>query len=1801
MVLIHPSIISSVATRLGRKWEDEEGRTMYEKGEDCLGSLRDLQRLMRRDHPVSRDVLVQLGRWDIVRTDLVPIICRYRRDSSLLLNAAPPPHSPTFPTSPPPHPFPSASPTSPPHHPSVKLLVFLTMPSPPPPPDLDAAGRQQQQKLRLEHHNCQRRFKSALLHGTGAVTSGLIPRNGGAGAGGGGGGGSGYVGSGESDAIAIVLQLLVDPLTNIQSGRGSSDDWRLVQMIVTLVRNLLAIPDPPPDVSSASAWAHLCFLQDDLIRSLFRSGFPDILLFLVACLDAPETAPALRHDNLLFLEILNLLFRELPPKDAAVAAFRAVGEADAEADAREDREAAERLAEARRREKERAARKALAQKITQRHSRFGGLYVVRNASLAHLSPRLSTTPSSAKASREQSVARQSPRLCTTPSSAKSNGDSNPGLTPNLLCSHTYAHALAPSSQDKSRTVSSTPFSPPVHHAIFSQVRRGPVRRVMGGTGMGGMGMGMGMGIGGIGMGGTGIGMGLDAGLNGDGGGGNGGDARKPDADVDAALGLVGGARANRRSSRWTARRLGVFADRLLASGCYNVRMKTVRHDVAAWRCSWRRAHGDVLMETVRRDVAAWRAGLEASDTLAFFLVASFFTAFQREMHGLRGWGGVAGGKEGVAGGKAGGAGEEAGAKDTEAGERGGGEGGGGGGGEEPGEGKEKQEEGERAGTEEASGRVEQRGVCGCGPIAATMDDDMFTLVSARWAEYAARANHERAALVAAGSLLKEMIHMLDAIIKSGENPTPTATGSAEPLHEVRPEVRWEVRREVRLARAMLLRLFYDDSSDGVVHVLQRVLKGFNPHTQPRCLLVDAVETTHVCLRLLEDLVRTEGALKVVRKSRQRKDKVGKAKEAKGKGKSVDVGAEGEQEGEQGNEQEKAQEGNQEGENAAAADADGAAGADGGSNAAAANVGGGVGDAAGDAAGGCDNNAAPDAAEKRGEGRQLGEKEGQEGGTEQREGNGGSSADAAAAAAGGGGTGTAIAAAAAGAAAAAADPGAEDDEDEEAAADGEGPEDSDPGSDLASDAGSDIGSDAEPGDGIEEAEAEEEGRGDLSGDFLGLNPYTLHPDKSPIFLPPSALSPHPPSLQVSTLHTFYKLLTNPDLRSSPLHAPLFLGLNPTHLLQAPNKPRPPLLPSARTPVSRSQPYTPFTSFSPTQTSAPPPCTRPSSPSSPPLMVLAADVALGELRSGGWVGGRAGGGHGEEGWEAVSGGKGRRRVGGGGGKGGEKGGRENVRSGGLRDALGDDEADVELPRGMWWAADVADAAAAAAGKRCGGCLMLRLARGERRGDSSRIFSGNIQEGESVEEWEAPDTTAGKSTTSSSPSSSPFTFEAPQKYFLLTPAPPFPIFLSVSLPSPSFSPCPCPPHLSLRVPALPIFLSVSLPSPSSSPCNCPPHLPLRVPALPSFLSVHSNSGKGRDTARATLESTSSFSPPCFPPLETTCFSTSPFTLMLGSKGRGRARAFSEDQERRIRELFESHKSRRDMPSLIAKALIAHDPSLLHSTRRKKPGKEGEPREGGEEREEGEEGEEGGEGEVEEGEGVGEEGAAGEKRGAPQSDPAAAVDADSIKADSIRALAGKAESSKDEENVLLSKRQRALAAAAKVRRGQRSDRRQKGGGAARGGEMLREQEAQEEEWATGSQAAGGDGAMNLEGDRGAIVVPNSTAIAAAPITGSVLIGGASIASAAVGVEERVELKEEAVREGVQAVLAAGEVELKEEAVREGVQAVLAAGNCLSRPAPSSVAFLSFSMPSPFPLLAFPLPWFLLTASVYPSFNVRF
>lgn len=50
-------------------------------------NLRHLQRFLRRDDPVQRDIFMQLGKWNSIRQDILPIINHYRHDFDLVLNA----------------------------------------------------------------------------------------------------------------------------------------------------------------------------------------------------------------------------------------------------------------------------------------------------------------------------------------------------------------------------------------------------------------------------------------------------------------------------------------------------------------------------------------------------------------------------------------------------------------------------------------------------------------------------------------------------------------------------------------------------------------------------------------------------------------------------------------------------------------------------------------------------------------------------------------------------------------------------------------------------------------------------------------------------------------------------------------------------------------------------------------------------------------------------------------------------------------------------------------------------------------------------------------------------------------------------------------------------------------------------------------------------------------------------------------------------------------------------------------------------------------------------------------------------------------------------------------------------------------------------------------------------------------------------------------------------------------------------------------------------------------------------------
>ncbi|KAG0582042.1 hypothetical protein KC19_3G029100 [Ceratodon purpureus] len=223
--------VTAVCTGLGSLREDlASGRDVYVKHADCLVNLKHLQRFLRRDDPQQRDIFMQLGKWNTIRQDVLPIIIHYRDDFDLVLNA-------------------------------VKVMVFLTMPIDPSSVDIP----QQLQYLR--------QFKAAVL---------------------------------EDDAIGVIVSHLQDPLEHMESGTLTDMDGKMFQLVLTLIRNLLAVDDPSsPFVRASVADSQALYIKDALIERLFNENVMDLLLALTQHVGGEQ--PFLRQDNLLILEILHYL------------------------------------------------------------------------------------------------------------------------------------------------------------------------------------------------------------------------------------------------------------------------------------------------------------------------------------------------------------------------------------------------------------------------------------------------------------------------------------------------------------------------------------------------------------------------------------------------------------------------------------------------------------------------------------------------------------------------------------------------------------------------------------------------------------------------------------------------------------------------------------------------------------------------------------------------------------------------------------------------------------------------------------------------------------------------------------------------------------------------------------------------------------------------------------------------------------------------------------------------------------------------------------------------------------------------------------------------------------------------------------------------------------------------------------------------------------------------------------------------------------------------------------------------------
>lgn len=67
-------LLRAVVSGLGSSQKDAHGRVKYVRGFDCEGCLDDLRRLLHRDDPAERRYFHTLGRWDVVRGELAPLL-----------------------------------------------------------------------------------------------------------------------------------------------------------------------------------------------------------------------------------------------------------------------------------------------------------------------------------------------------------------------------------------------------------------------------------------------------------------------------------------------------------------------------------------------------------------------------------------------------------------------------------------------------------------------------------------------------------------------------------------------------------------------------------------------------------------------------------------------------------------------------------------------------------------------------------------------------------------------------------------------------------------------------------------------------------------------------------------------------------------------------------------------------------------------------------------------------------------------------------------------------------------------------------------------------------------------------------------------------------------------------------------------------------------------------------------------------------------------------------------------------------------------------------------------------------------------------------------------------------------------------------------------------------------------------------------------------------------------------------------------------------------------------------------------
>ncbi|XP_055825536.1 uncharacterized protein LOC129894059 isoform X2 [Solanum dulcamara] len=123
-----------------------------------------------------------------------------------------------------------------------------------------------------------------------------------------------------SEAVPVIMSLLENPLENLACEAFTEDDWKMVQLVLTLFRNVLAIQDISTQQKSGGSMIEFVFLRDRFLELLFQENVMEVILVLSQ--QVGGSCSYLCHDNLLLLETFYHIFMGQLPELIAKAHFK---------------------------------------------------------------------------------------------------------------------------------------------------------------------------------------------------------------------------------------------------------------------------------------------------------------------------------------------------------------------------------------------------------------------------------------------------------------------------------------------------------------------------------------------------------------------------------------------------------------------------------------------------------------------------------------------------------------------------------------------------------------------------------------------------------------------------------------------------------------------------------------------------------------------------------------------------------------------------------------------------------------------------------------------------------------------------------------------------------------------------------------------------------------------------------------------------------------------------------------------------------------------------------------------------------------------------------------------------------------------------------------------------------------------------------------------------------------------------------------------------------------------------------------